>query len=322
MEFKDLQREVKPATGEFETYFFNVKPIFGGGLWEVSSSAGRDIFRKTIDRFVSFSSKLEHAFIPPRFIEELSKEENPVDRILAFSAGRDYFTLHVSPNPGLEIVGDSADLRLKSTNAGRDFQVLVKKSRPVGPLLLDYMDFKLKEGSSECKIRIASDGYLSQIGRGDQELYYRIRERVLQFFEGQDKWTKFIPRVEREEVSDAKKVTSFKSKKPTQFGKPFLVEFNFHLDKISLLKLKGLFTSNFHGSQFIGTVENEVQDRSFVVRTSDLRGGGDAMLRAEIDSSLASVIPLMTTKIRTLERIYRVLLEKFDVDSELTAPKM
>jgi len=320
IEFTDLERELRPATGDFEKYYFNVKPIFDGRLWAVSSNVTRQVFQRTMDRLVSFSSKLEHAFIPPRFIEEISGDPD-VNQVLAFTARRDYFTVHVSANPGVQVTEDVADLSLKSSNARHDYEVLVKKDRPVGPLMLYSMDLKVKRRDAECRVRIASDGFLAQIGRGERDLYLHMRSRIIRFFEEQDGWIKFIPAVETEEIEDAAHRFRFKSKKVVQFGKPFLLSFSFELDRVSLLKLKGLFTSGFHRSQFIGTVESETPDKAFTVRTTDLRGGGDAMLTAEVGSERASVTPLITTKIRTLERIYKVVREKFDVDAGFIAPK-
>ena len=320
LEFTDLEREVRPATGDFEKYYFNVKPIFDGRLWDVRSNVSRQIFRKTMDRLVSFSSKLEHAFIPPKFIEELSADSE-VNRVLAFAACRDYFTVQVSANPGIRVAEDVADLALKSTNAGHDYEVLVKKERPVGPLLLHSMDLVMKRKENECRVRIATDGFLAQIGRGERDLYLHMRNRIVQFFEEQDGWVKFMPTVEPEEKEDAAHALKFRSKRVVQFGKTFLLTFGFELNKMHLLKLKGLFTSNFHRSQFIGTVENEVAEKSFIVRTSDLRGGGDAIVTAEVGSSTSSIVPLISSKIRTLERIYKVVQEKFDVDAVLVPPK-
>ena len=321
VEFTDLEREIRPASGEFERYYFNIKPIFDGRLWDVWSDVGYDVFQKTIDRLVSFLSKLEHAFIPPKFIERIVEERELVHQIRAFSARRDYFTVHVSSNPGTRVVGDSADLRLKSTNASRDFEIMVKKDRPIGPLVLHSMDLELKRGDAECRARIASDGFLSQVGRGERDLYLGLKGHLLRFFEEQDEWVKSMPRVQTEEIEDREHALKFESKKIVQFGKPFVLNLSFELDRERLLKLRGLFTSNFHQSQFIGTIEREVPDKSFTVRTTDLRGGGDAILGAELGSRTASITPLVTTKIRTLERIYKVVLEKFDVDADLVGPK-
>lgn len=321
IEFTDLEREIRPASGEFERYYFNVKPIFDGRLWDVWSDVGYDVFRKTMDRLVSFLSKLEHAFIPPKFIERIVEERELVHQIRAFSARRDYFRLYVSSNPGIQVIRDWVDLTLKSTNAHRDFEIMVKENRPVGPLVLHSMDLELRRGDAECKVRIASDGFLSQVGRGKRDLYLVMRSRLLRFFEEQDEWVKYMPRVQTEEIEDRERALRFESKKIVQFGKPFLLNLSFELDSQSFLKLKGLFTSNFHQSQFIGTIESEVPDKSFRVRTTDLRGGGDVILGAELGSRTASITPLVTTKIRTLERIYKVVLEKFDVDADLVGPK-
>jgi hypothetical protein len=183
------------------------------------------------------------------------------------------------------------------------------------------MGLKLKQRDAECRLRIASDGFLLQIGRGDRDLYLHMRDRIVQFFEEQDRWIKFIPQVETEEIEDRTQELMFRSKKVIQFGKQFILTFSFELDNAKLLKLKGLFTSNFHNSQFIGSIENEIPDKAFMVRTTDLRGGGDAMLSAEVGSNRASITPLVTSRIRTLERLYRVVQEKFDVDASLVPPQ-
>lgn len=320
LEFTDLEREVGTGTGEFEKYYFNVRPIFEGRLWDVSSNVAYQIFQRTINRLVSFSSKLEHAFIPPKFIEQIANDRRLAHQVLAFSAGRDYFAVHVSANPGTQFIGDLADLRLKSTNASYDFEILVKKDRPVGALLLHSMDIELKHEDTECSVRIASDGFICQIGRGDRDLYLNVRDRLIRFFEEQDRWLKFIPQVQIEHIEAKEQGLEFTSKKVSQFGKPFLLTLSFEPDNLQLLKLKGLFTSNFHGSGFIGTVEME-DDMTFTVRTTDLNGGGDLMIEAKLGSKTVSIVPLTTTKIRTLERAYKIILEKFDVDADLLEPK-
>lgn len=44
-------------------------------------------------------------------------------------------------------------------------------------------------------------------------------------------------------------------------------------------------------------------------------------MTAEVGSSTSSIVPLISSKIRTLERIYKVVQEKFDVDAVLVPPK-
>lgn len=322
LEFTDLEREIMPATGNFEKYYFNIRPIFNGRLWDVISAQPiRPTFERTIDRFVAFSSNLEHAFIPPKFIEQVAAEHEIVDQVMAFTASRDYFTVHVSPNPGPYISGvDSSELRLKSSNASHDYEILVKTNRPIGPLVLSDMDLRLKRGKDECRLRINSHGYLSQVGRGERELYSDVRNRLMKFFEEQDGWVKFLPTSEKEEFRDIEHELSFKSTK-VHFGRAFQLRFSFALDENSLLKLKGLFTSNFHASQFIGTVETEIPEKSFRIRSSDLNGGGDAIVAAQVGSAIAYITPLVNTRIRTLERIYKTILNKFDVDADLVGPR-
>jgi hypothetical protein len=118
LKFTDLQREIEPATGTFEEYYFNIATLFEGRLWEIRSHQPREIFNRTVYRLVAFSSKLEHAFIPPKAMEKLMEEYGTSQELLGFSAKRDYFSVSVTKNPCSINYDVSLFRSLKYTSAG------------------------------------------------------------------------------------------------------------------------------------------------------------------------------------------------------------
>jgi hypothetical protein len=319
LKFTDLEKKIEPGTGRFEEYYFNLLTLHDGRLWEIYSDQPREIFAKTVYRLIDFSSKLEHVFIPPNFIHELMEKYGDSQEMTSFSAKRDYFKLTIT-NPKLIPIRDFASLRYKSANVPRDYQILVIKDRPVGPLMLNSADLLIRSGQKKCKIRINIEGFLSQVGKGDWKIYMDVREKLLQFLEKQEGWKKYFPKIETEEIEDEEKGIIIRSKKIVQVGRPFVIKLSSNFDVSSLSKFKVLFTSNIRESQFVGSVEKETPDEAFMIKTTDLRGGGDALITAEIGKSDVIISPTATTSIRTLERIYRVILEKFDVDAIFVGP--
>jgi hypothetical protein len=92
------------------------------------------------------------------------------------------------------------------------------------------------------------------------------------------------------------------------------------LDDKEYEKLKRIFVSNAKKSGFSGIVEDEIEKVSFVVRSTDMKGGGDIMITSKVGEKTITLDPLPSTTIRCLEKLYRIIIEKFDAKALLIEP--
>lgn len=318
LKFTDLQRPTR-MEGVFEEVSFNIHPHLNGQLWEIFTLESAPRFRRTINALIQFIPKLDYVLIPPSFIKNLMKAYDPHQKLVQFRAQRDYFSIEVG-NPHETLRRDFADLKYKSANVPDDFVALVV-NRPVGPLLLTSADIVISYGFSRTKssrIRLEIDGKLRQIQRGDKDIYREVRGKVLNFLiENFEEITKNIPASHVDEFKDSETGIRIVSKRILQQSSPILVELSREISDADYLRLEGLFTKNFRQSRFLGYVERENPKSSCLICTTDMLGGGDAMIQIEIKKDNLQIHPVPTTTIRTINRIYYTLLEKFDVDSIL-----
>jgi len=317
LKFTDLERPTR-TEGVYEESIFYIQTHQNGALWEISTLESPN-FGRTIDSLIGFVPKLGYVLIPPSYIKDLMKSYDPHQELTAFTAKRDYFSIEVS-NPHEKIRRNFADLTYRSSNVPKDYVTLVEE-KPVGPLMLTRVDLKITFHSSEertCGIRIDIGGKVSQIRRGDKEIFLEIRNRILKFLK-----TKYeelhdrLPQSQIEELEDEKTRTTMISKKIVRQPVEYVVKLTRNIEPIDCKRIIGLFAGNFCRSGFFGIVERE--SNSFcLVRTTNITGGGEALIEIPLSKDVILVHPLPTTTTRTLDTIYRTILEKLDVDSILT----
>ncbi len=317
LKFTDLEKPTR-TEGIYETYVYRIRTYYEGKLWEIYALRSPP-FGRTIGALLRFVPKLGYALFPPSFIKNLIESYNPYQELTAFKAERDYFAVEVG-NPSERIRRNFAKMTYKSSNVPEDFVILVEK-KPVGPLLLTSVDFRVTYHSSRertCKIRIEIDGRLSQVGRGDSDIFLEVRKQVLEYLITQcEKTLMSIPISQIEVIQDPESGTEMVSKKMVQQSRPILIKLSNPIDPSTYRRIVGLFTQNFRHSNFFGTVERTSESES-ILRTTDVEGGGDALLKILRSEDVIFVNPLPTTTVRTVNRIYRVILEKVDVDSLFT----
>jgi hypothetical protein len=196
------------------------------------------------------------------------------------------------------------------------------EKRPVGPLMLTSADIKITYHSSEkrtCRIRINIDGRLSQVQRGDKDIFLEVRNRVLNFLSKKSEEVLYsIPVSQIETVEDQKTGTKIISKKIIQQSKPILIKLSREIDVSDYNKIIGLFTRNFRQSNFFGTIERQ-SDSLCLVRATSADGAGDALVEIPLAKDTIFIHPQPTTTPRTVDHIYRSILEKLDVDSIFVA---
>lgn len=316
LKFKDLERPTK-VEGVYEETIYHVYPH--GPLWEIYTLESAPRFRRTIDALIRFTSMLDYVLIPPSFMKNLMKAYDPNQELVAFRAQRDYFSVEVG-NPHETIRRDFADLRYKSANVPEDFVTLVVE-RPVGPLLLTSADIVISYGYSEkrsCRIRLEINGKLRQVHRGDKDIFREVRANVIKFLITRfENVAERIPISQIEEFKDSETGIQIISKNILQQSSPILVKLSRKVSNADYLRLKGLFSQNFRESKFLGAVEREISESSCLIRTTDMLGGGSALIQVDINKDNILIHSLPTTTIRTIDRVYHTFLEKFDVDSIL-----
>jgi hypothetical protein len=317
LRFTDLEKPTKMA-GVYEEYIYHIRTHLENRLWEIYTLQSPP-FRRTIGGLVKFVPKMGYALLPPSFVKDLIESYNPYQELTFFKAERDYFSIEVS-NPSERIRRNFAEMSYKSSNVPEDFVVLVEK-KPVGPLLLTRADFRITYHSSKertCKIRMEIDGKLSQVGRGDSDIFLEVRNRVLKYLSTQcEKTLLSTPSSRIDVVEHAESGTKIISKEITQPSEPILIKLSRPVDQSAYRKIVSIFTQNSLHSNFFGIVERESETES-LIRITDAEGGGDALLQIHFSKDLILINPLSTTTIRTLNRIYHVILEKLDVDTILT----
>jgi len=318
LKFTDLERPTQ-TPGVYEESIFHVRAHFNDTLWEIYTLE-RPRFGRTIDSLIRFVPKLGYTLFPPSFIKNLMESYDPYQELMTFKAQRDYFSIEVG-NPHEKIRRNFADLSYKSSNVPEDFVTLVEK-RPVGPLMLTSADIKITYHSSEertCRIRINIDGRLSQVQRGDKDIFLEVRKRVLNFLSKKSEEVLYsIPVSQIETVEDPKSGTKIISKKIIQQSKPILIKLRKEIDRSDYNKIIGLFTRNFRQSNFFGAIEKQSESLC-LVRTTGADGAGDALVEIPLAKDTIFIHPQPTTTPRTVDRIYRTILEKLDVDSILAA---
>lgn len=316
IKFTDLERPTQTPS-VYEESIFNIQTHINGMLWEIYTLESPR-FSRTIDSLIRFVPKLGYSLFPPSFIKNLMESYDPYQELTAFKAQRDYFSVEVG-NPHERIRRNFADLSYKSSNAPEDFVTLIEK-RPVGPLMLTSTDIKITYHSSEertCRIRINIDGRLSQVQRGDKDIFLEVRNRILNFLSKKNEEVlRSIPVSQMETVEDPKTGTKIISKKIIQQSKPILIKLSKEIDVRDYNKIIGLFTQNFRQSNFFGAIEKQ-SGSLCLVRTAAADGAGDALVEFQQAKDTVFIHPQPTTTPRTVDHIYRTILEKLDVDSIL-----
>lgn len=316
LRFTDLEKPTR-SEGIYEEYVYRLRTHFQGRLWEIFSSGTTPLYR-TIGALVQFIPKLGYATFPPDFVKDLIESYSPHQELTAFKAERDYFTIEVG-NPSERIRENFARMSYRSSNVPEDFVILVEK-KPVGSLLLTSADFKITYHSSAertCKIRLEMDGKLSQVGKGDNDIFLEIRKRVLTYLLNQaEKALLSTPTDQIEIIKDRESGIEITSREIVQQSKPIVVKLSYPIDHMTRNKLLGLFTHSFGDSKFFGTTENE-SESGILIRTTDTQGGGDAVLEFFLLKDLITIYPQPTTTIRTVARIHNIVLQKIDVDALL-----
>lgn len=318
LKFIDLERPSK-TPGVYEEHIFHILSHLDNALWEIYTLESPR-FRRTLDALIRFIPRLGYALIPPSFIKNVMKSFDPNQELVAFKAQRDYFSIEVG-NPHESIRRNFADLNYKSSNVPDDFVTLVE-NRPVGPLMLTSADLRITRSSSEertCRIRIDIDGRLRQIQRGDKDLFLEMRKRVLNYLSVKnEEILRSIPVSRIKVVEDSETETEMVSKEIIQQSKPILIKLGKEIDSTGFNKTIGLFTQNFCHSNFLGTIEKKSESLC-LIHTTDIAGGGDALVEIPISKDTIIIHPTTTTGSRTIDRIYHTVLEKLDVDSILVA---
>jgi hypothetical protein len=314
MRLKELI-EIKEPTPAKIPYQYNFYIIPHEGFWEFYTNVQSHIIEKVIGGLIRFTPKLEHKFLPPNRLISLVKEYES-DEMLAFTAGRDYFTLTKSSK--LKIISDEVSLRLSSTprKIWNHYRKLVEEEA-IGPLAIRGVRLKILSGQKTCEISITTLGEIHQIA-GSRELFHDVRQRVINIMKEHIEWARFFPSVRVQEIEE--KGVSICGTKLVQRGRPFIIELSKPLDDKEYEKLKRIFVSNAKKSGFSGIVEDEIEKVSFVVRSTDMKGGGDIMITSKVGEKTITLDPLPSTTIRCLEKLYRIIIEKFDAKALLIEP--
>jgi hypothetical protein len=311
--------EVKETVPRKVLFSYTFHIILHGQIWEFHTNERGWIVDRILRGLIEFLPKLEHKFVPPFRVMSLAKEYE-TDELLAFTAKRDYFSLERASSE-FKVVGDEVNLTLRSTpeKIWDHYHVLVEEE-PVGPLSIGSIQMRIILGDKTCNLWINTSGEILQTA-GSREIFFDVRERLLNSFEQEMKWEKYIPLIESRIVEDKEKAITIRGPKVWQKGRPFFVRLSKPFKSEEYEKLKGIFILNARKSGFVGVVEQEEKDRFFVARTTDTKGGGDAMITANVGHTDITIDPLPFTKIRTLEKIYRIILEKFDAKALLVEPQ-
>lgn len=311
-EEKELIKE-PPTVVRFD-YLFYIIPYLG--FWEIHTNVSRDVVDKVIEGLVRFAPKLEFMFIPPEDLISLVKRYE-TDEMLGFAAKREYFSLMTSSS--FKIVNDELSLRLRSTpeKIWNHYRKLVDEE-VIGPLALKAVNLRISSGQRECKLSITTLGGIYQRS-GSKEIFNNIRQCVIEILEKQVERVKYLPQIETKVIE--KEGVRIVKPEIIQKGATFILRLSKPLEESDYEKLKGIFIWNARKSGFIGNIEDEIKNRSFVIRTTDTKGGGSILLRAEVGRNDILIDPLPTTTLRCLQKLYRVILEKFDTKAKLFEPK-
>jgi hypothetical protein len=308
--------EPRPVKWEVVHHFYI---ILHGGIWEFHTNERRDIIRKAIEGLIEFSPKLEYKFIPPDEIISLAKEYE-ADELLAFTAKREYFEL-VRASSELKAVGDEVGIRLRSTpeRIWDHYHTLVEEEA-IGPLSIGAVRLRITMEDRSCVLWINTLGQILQAG-GVRDIFYDVRDRLLSLFDNQMRWELYIPIVEPQVFEDKKKGIVIRGERVIRRGRPFSIRLSKPFEEKEIVKLKGIFTQNIKKSGFIGVVEEEIEKKSLLIRTTEMLGGGDAIIIATVGKDKLIIEPQPTTTLRVLEKIYKVILEKFDTKAVFIEPK-
>jgi hypothetical protein len=171
-----------------------------------------------------------------------------------------------------------------------------------------------------CVLWINTLGQILQAG-GVRDIFYDVRDRLLSLFDNQMRWELYIPIVEPQVFEDKKKGIVIRGERVIRRGRPFSIRLSKPFEEKEIVKLKGIFTQNIKKSGFIGVVEEEIEKKSLLIRTTEMLGGGDAIIIATVGKDKLIIEPQPTTTLRVLEKIYKVILEKFDTKAVFIEPK-
>jgi hypothetical protein len=301
-----------PTTIRYDYPFYIIPHL---GFWEFHTNVRRDVVDEVLDGLVKFSPKLEHIFIPPEHLMALVKEYE-TDEMLAFMAERDYFTLMKTSQ--FKIISDELSLSLRSTpqNIWNHYRKLVEEET-IGPLTIKAVRLRITQAQKECKLSVTTAGGIYQRS-GDKELFENVRQRIIQILEKEVECVRYFPQITTKLIE--KEGTKIIKPEVVQKGVSFVIRLSKTLDEEKYEKLKGLFVWNAKNSGFVGIVEDEIKNLSFIVRTTDLKGGGSILLKAEVGKDKITIDPLPITTIRCLQKLYKVILEKFDTKACLLIP--
>ncbi len=301
---------------EIPHYFYI---ILHDGFWEFHTNERREAL-KIIEGLINFSAKLEYKFVSPNQIMSLAREYVG-DDLDVFTARRSYFTLEKA-SPEFRVISDDVRLSLSSSprNIWDHYHQLIDEET-LGPLSIGSVRVTIPLDGESCSLWINTAGEISQVA-GSREIFHRVREQILDIFENQMKWEKYIPKIEPQVIRDEEREITIRGRKEARKGGIFVTKLSKPFEKKRYEVLKSLFTSNAKNSEFVGTVEEEDEEKkSFAVRTTDMKGGGDASITARVGESSIPIHPLPTTSLRVIEKIYKVILEKFDTKAILESPK-
>jgi len=309
--------EVKEPTPAKIPYHYSFFIIPHWGFWEFYTNVRRRVVQRVIEGLIQFTPKLEHKFVPPNRLISLVKEYES-DEMLAFAAKRDYFALTRSSE--FKIISDEVSLRLSSTpeKIWSHYGRLVEEE-VIGPLAIGAAQLRIISGQKTCNLWVRTSGQIYQTA-GSKELFHDIRQRLIRIMEKQTEWAQYFPLAEAQEVEE--KGVTIRGAKLVQRGRPFVIKLSKPFEEREYDKLKGIFVFNAKRSGFIGTIEDEVKKASFIVRATDTRGGGDAIITAKVGGDNIVIDPLPSTTVRCLEKIYRVIIEKFDTKALLIEPQI
>jgi len=297
-------------------YFFIIPH---GSIWEFHTNESGEGIRRVLDFIIEHLPKLQLKFIPPNVIISLLGKYGVKETLENFSASRNYFEIIAEGNPEIKIKKDDVGIELKSSpeNIWNHYKKLVEKDA-IGPLLLSGV--KLTIGSlKSCTLRINKSGSIRQTS-GDLKIFHEVRDYFLDEFKNEMKWAEYIPRIEPKITRDEDRNITFYTQIESRKGRLFNIDLNKPVEEKGYKNLKLLFTKNIEKSGFVGTVEQELEN-SFSVRTTDIRGGGEAIIVVKIGQKEIQIIPLPTTTLRVLDEIYHTILEKFDVRAIFKTPK-
>jgi len=297
---------------------YNFYIIHHGRFWEFHTNERRSGYIIVI-RLINFLPKLDFKFLPPDAIMSLAKTYE-LDDLLAFSAKRDYFSFAQASE--LRMISDDVGVMLRSSpgNIWDHYHKLVEEE-PIGPLSVETVNIRVPSGQKTCTMWINTSGQILQTA-GDRDIFYEIREKVLQIFNAQAKWENYIPVVETQVVRDEEKRVTIRGEKFLRRGRRFAIELSKPIEERDYEKLKGLFIYNVKESGLVGIVEDEIMEKSFVTRTTGMKGGGDVVLTANVGRNDIVVDPQPSTTLRIIEQVYKAILEKFDTKATLVEPEI